>query len=216
MKYVAPVAAGLGVDIETAAAATGKLGDAGIQGSMAGTSLRSILGRLAEPPAAAAKVLAKLNIQTKDAKGNLRALPDILTELDKKTTKTGNAQRAGIFKAIAGEEAFSALSVLAERAGTGELQKLIKELKNAQGEARKVADTMTNNLDGDMKSLSSAWEDIGIQMIAVSNNNAPAPVAHFLIARTFIHDGRTRLICLYAENHAIPELATPTIMVLWI
>ncbi|WP_289996934.1 phage tail tape measure protein [Photorhabdus laumondii] len=164
MKYVAPVAAGLGVDIETAAAATGKLGDAGIQGSMAGTSLRSILGRLAEPPAAAAKALAKLNIQTKDAKGNLRALPDILTELDKKTTKMGNAQRAGIFKAIAGEEAFSALSVLAERAGTGELQKLIKELKNAQGEAKKVADTMTNNLDGDMKSLSSAWEDIGIQI----------------------------------------------------
>ncbi|MEK9498998.1 phage tail tape measure protein [Photorhabdus sp. P32] len=164
MKYVAPVAAGLGVDIETAAAATGKLGDAGIQGSMAGTSLRSILGRLAEPPAAAAKALAKLNIQTKDAKGNLRALPDILTELDKKTAKMGNAQRAGIFKAIAGEEAFSALSVLAERAGTGELQKLIKELKNAQGEAKKVADTMTNNLDGDLKSLSSAWEDIGIQI----------------------------------------------------
>ncbi|MBS9432196.1 phage tail tape measure protein [Photorhabdus hainanensis] len=170
MKYVAPVAAGLGVDIETAAAATGKLGDAGIQGSMAGTSLRSILGRLAEPPATAAKALAKLNIQTKDAKGNLRVLPDILTELDKKTTKMGNAQRAGIFKAIAGEEAFSALSVLAERAGTGELQKLIKELKNAQGEARKVADTMTNNLDGDLKSLSSAWEDIGIQIFGGVNS----------------------------------------------
>ncbi|WP_337230449.1 phage tail tape measure protein, partial [Proteus terrae] len=50
MKYVAPVASGLGVDLEPAAAATGKLGDAGIQGSMAGTSLRAILGRLAEPP----------------------------------------------------------------------------------------------------------------------------------------------------------------------
>ncbi|PHM73726.1 phage tail tape measure protein [Xenorhabdus kozodoii] len=164
MKYVAPVAAGLGVDIETAAAATGKLGDAGIQGSMAGTSLRSILGRLAEPPATAAKALKKLSIQTKDVKGNLRALPDILTELNAKTAKMGNAQRAGIFKAIAGEEAFSALSVLADQAGSGELQKLIKELKNAQGEAKKVADTMTDNLDGDLKALSSAWEDLGIQI----------------------------------------------------
>ncbi|CDG86776.1 phage tail tape measure protein [Xenorhabdus bovienii] len=164
MKYVAPVAAGLGVDIETAAAATGKLGDAGIQGSMAGTSLRSILGRLAEPPAAAAKALAKLSVQTKDAKGNLRGLPDILTELNAKTAKMGNAQRAGIFKAIAGEEAFSALSVLSDQAGSGELQKLIKELKNAQGEAKKVADTMTDNLDGDLKGLSSAWEDLGIQI----------------------------------------------------
>ncbi|REF28521.1 TP901 family phage tail tape measure protein [Xenorhabdus cabanillasii] len=164
MKYVAPVAAGLGVDIETAAAATGKLGDAGIQGSMAGTALRSILGRLAEPPTAAAKALKKLSIQTKDAKGNLRALPDILTELNAKTAKMGNAQRAGIFKAIAGEEAFSALSVLAEQAGSGALQKLTQELKQAQGEAKKVADTMTDNLDGDLKALSSAWDDLGIQI----------------------------------------------------
>ncbi|MDC9614869.1 phage tail tape measure protein [Xenorhabdus khoisanae] len=164
MKYVAPVAAGLGVDIETAAAATGKLGDAGIQGSMAGTALRAILGRLAAPPAMAAKALAKLNIQTKDAKGNLRELPAILTELNAKTAKMGDAQRAGIFKAIAGEEAFSALLVLADQAGSGELQKLTKELKNAKGEAKKVADTMTDNLDGDLKALASAWEDLGIQI----------------------------------------------------
>ncbi|CAM3294022.1 conserved hypothetical protein [Xenorhabdus nematophila ATCC 19061] len=164
MKYVAPVAAGLGVDIETAAAATGKLGDAGIQGSMAGTALRSILGRLAAPPTAAAKALKKLNIQTKDAKGNLRALPEILTELNAKTAKMGDAQRAGIFKAIAGEEAFSALLVLSEQAGSGALQKLTQELKQAQGEAKKVAGTMTDNLDGDLKALSSAWEDLGIEI----------------------------------------------------
>ncbi|WP_368877842.1 phage tail tape measure protein [Proteus mirabilis] len=117
MKYVAPVASGLGVDLETAAAATGKLGDAGIQGSMAGTSLRAILGRLAEPPKMAAKALEELGIKTRDAKGNLRDFPELLAELDKKTAKMGNAQRAGFFKHIAGEEAFSALSVLAGIAG---------------------------------------------------------------------------------------------------
>lgn len=164
MKYVAPVASGLGVDLETAAAAAGKLGDAGIQGSMAGTGLRSILGRLAEPPKAAATALKKLKIQTRDAKGNMRELPDILSELNKKTAKMGNAQRAGFFKHIAGEEAFSALSVLTEQAGSGELQKLIAELKQAQGEAKKVADTMTDNLDGDLKNLESAWEEVGIQI----------------------------------------------------
>lgn len=164
MKYVAPVASGLGVDLETAAVAAGKLGDAGIQGSMAGTSMRSILGRLAEPPKQAADALEELNIRTRDAKGNLRDLPAILTELDKKTKKMGTAQRAGYFKHIAGEEAFSALSVLAEQAGKGELQKMIAEVKAAKGEAQKVADTMTNNLDGDLKNLTSAWEDVGIQI----------------------------------------------------
>ncbi|MEI9715971.1 phage tail tape measure protein [Moellerella wisconsensis] len=164
MKYVAPVASGLGVDLETAAAAAGKLGDAGIQGSMAGTGLRSILGRLAEPTKQASEALNKLKIKTRDAKGNLRELPDILEELDKKTAKLGNAERAGLFKHIAGEEAFSALSVLAEKAGTGELQKMIAELKAAKGEAEKVAKTMTDNLDGDLKNLTSAWEDVGIQI----------------------------------------------------
>ncbi|MGK5615820.1 phage tail tape measure protein [Proteus mirabilis] len=164
MKYVAPVASGLGVDLETAAAATGKLGDAGIQGSMAGTSLRAILGRLAKPPKMAAKALEELGIKTRDAKGNLRDFPELLAELDKKTAKMGNAQRAGFFKHIAGEEAFSALSVLAEQAGKGELQNLVADLKKAKGEAQKVAGTMTDNLSGDMKNLQSAWGDLGIQI----------------------------------------------------
>ncbi|EJD6045572.1 phage tail tape measure protein [Providencia sp. PROV060] len=164
MKYVAPVASGLGVDLETAAVAAGKLGDAGIQGSMAGTGLRSILGRLAEPPKMAEKALDKLKIKTRDAKGNLRQFTDILTELDKKTKKMGTAERAGLFKHIAGEEAFSALSVLVDQAGSGQLQAMIAEIKAAKGEAAKVAKTMTDNLDGDLKNLTSAYEDVGIQV----------------------------------------------------
>ncbi|WP_272653955.1 phage tail tape measure protein [Providencia sp. PROV091] len=164
MKYVAPVASGLGVDLETAAVAAGKLGDAGIQGSMAGTGLRSILGRLAEPPKMAGEALDKLKIKTRDSKGNLRQFTDILAELDKKTKKMGTAERAGLFKHIAGEEAFSALSVLVDQAGSGQLQAMIAEIKAAKGEAEKVAKTMTDNLDGDLKNLTSAYEDVGIQV----------------------------------------------------
>ncbi|MCL0015437.1 phage tail tape measure protein [Providencia sp. PROV254] len=164
MKYVAPVASGLGVDLETAAVAASKLGDAGIQGSMAGTGLRSILGRLAEPPKMAGEALDKLKIKTRDAKGNLRQFTDILAELDKKTKKMGTAERAGLFKHIAGEEAFSALSVLVDQAGSGQLQAMIAEIKAAKGEAEKVAKTMTDNLDGDLKNLTSAYEDVGIQV----------------------------------------------------
>ncbi|AZR93242.1 phage tail tape measure protein [Bordetella trematum] len=164
MKYVAPVAAGVGQDIETVAAMAGKLGDAGIQGSMGGTALRAILGRLASPPKAAAKALESLKIQTKDAAGNLRDLPSILEELHKKTSKMGNAERAGIFKHIAGEEAFSGLQVLVAQAGNGELQKFIQELRQAAGEADKTAGTMADNMRGSLDELSSAWEDLGIQI----------------------------------------------------
>ncbi|WP_067754886.1 phage tail tape measure protein [Orrella dioscoreae] len=162
MKYVAPVAAGLGQDLETVSAMAGKLGDAGIQGSMGGTALRAVISRLAAPPKMAADALRKLGIRTKDAKGQLRDLPAILEELDKKTAKMGNAKRAGFFKAIAGEEAFSALQVLVGQAGSGELQKLIGTLRQAQGEAGKTAGVMADNLKGDLDEMKSAWEDLGI------------------------------------------------------
>lgn len=172
MKYVAPVASGVGADIETVAAMAGKLGDAGIQGSMGGTALRSILGRLAAPPKAAAEALEELSISTKDAKGNLRDVPAILEELHKKTAKMGNAQRSGIFKAIAGEEAFSGLQVLVGQAGTGDLQKFVKTLKTqTTGEADKTAGTMADNLVGDLDELSSAWEDVGIQVEELHDGN---------------------------------------------
>ncbi|MBJ9972967.1 phage tail tape measure protein [Providencia rettgeri] len=164
MKYVAPPAAGLGVDLETAAAAAGKLGDAGIQSSMAGTSLKSIFGRLAAPTSEVSKALKEINLKTTDSKGNFREFTEILVELDKKTKGMGNAKRAGLFKKLAGEEAFSALMVLTDQASTGSLQQLISELKAAKGEAEKVANVMTDNLDGDLKNLTSAYEDVGIQI----------------------------------------------------
>ncbi|MEJ2794392.1 phage tail tape measure protein [Iodobacter sp. LRB] len=170
MKYAAPVAAGLGVDLETAAAMTGKLGDAGIQASMGGTALRAIMSRLSAPPKMAADAMKELGLQAKDAKGNLRDLPTILAELEAKTKNMGNAQRAGYFKHIAGEEAFSALQVLTAQAGSGKLQELIATLRQSAGEASKNAATMSDNAAGDIKTLQSAWEDMGIEMFEGSNS----------------------------------------------
>lgn len=164
MKYVAPVAAGVGQDIETMAAMAGKLGDAGIQGSMGGTALRAIISRLAKPPKMAAKALEELGIQAADADGNLRDMPSILTELYDKTKALGSADQAGYFKSIAGEEAFSALQVLVKQAGSGALQEFIGTLREANGEAEQTARVMGDNLRGDLKALGSAWEDLGIQI----------------------------------------------------
>ena len=164
MKYVAPVAATLGQDIETTAAMAGKLGDAGIQGSMGGTALRAIFSRLAAPPKAAAEALAKLSISSKDAKGNLRGLPSILEEINRKTAGMGNAKRTELFKHIAGEEAFGALQVLTQQAGAGGLQALIGQLREAKGEALKTSQVMADNLRGDLDALNSAWADFGIQL----------------------------------------------------
>lgn len=162
MKYAAPIAANLGQDIETIAAMAGKLGDAGIQGGMAGTAMRSILNRMSAPPAAAEKAIKKLGLQTADSMGNLRPMPDLLAEIYEKTKHMGDTQRAGLLKAIAGEEAVSALQILVGQAGEGALQAFIETLKNTEGEASATAKTMADNLAGDLDAMRSGWEDLGI------------------------------------------------------
>jgi TP901 family phage tail tape measure protein len=164
MKYAAPVAASVGQDLETVAAMAGKLGDAGIQGSMGGTALRSILNRLSAPPKSAAEALDTLGISAKDAQGNLRDVPTVLQEIYEKTKDMGDADRAGLLKGIAGEEAVAGLQVLVAQAGSGGLQDFISTLKSTEGEASATAKTMANNLRGDLSAMGSAWEDLGIQL----------------------------------------------------
>ena len=164
MKYAAPVAASVGQDIETVAAMAGKLGDAGIQGSMGGTALRAILNRLSAPPKAAAKALDKLGVSAVDAQGNLRDMPTVLQEIYEKTKNMGDADRAGLLKAIAGEEAVAGMQVLVKQAGSGALQEFVSTLKATEGEASSTARTMADNLSGDLSAMGSAWEDLGIQL----------------------------------------------------
>lgn len=156
MKYAAPGAALLGVSLEQSAAMAGKLGDAGIQASMAGTAMRAIMSRMASGPKATIEALDRLGIKTSDANGNLRQMPDILKEIHDKTKKLGNAEQSELFKDIAGEEAGGALAILVDQAGSGALQELIGELQNAQGEAGNLANTMSDNTVGDFKSMTSA------------------------------------------------------------
>jgi TP901 family phage tail tape measure protein len=164
MKYAAPMARTYAVELETAAAMAGKLGDAGLQGSMGGTALSSIMNRLAAPPKAAAKALRFLKIRTADAHGNLRKMPEILKEIHEKTKDLGTAKKGGLFKAIAGEEAVKGMAQLVDQAGNGELQKLIVSLRESQGEAARTASVMAENLKGDLTTLGSAWQDLGIEL----------------------------------------------------
>lgn len=163
MKYVAPIAASTGVSLEQAAAMAGKLGDAGIQGSNAGTALRSVISRLAAPTGEAAASLRRLGIETQDASGNLRSVPEILAEMDAAMYGMGTAARAELTSTIFGLEAASAATVLLGQAGTGNLQAYAEKLTQS-GTAARVAAKQNDTAMGAMKRLSSAAESIAITM----------------------------------------------------
>ncbi|EIV0778962.1 phage tail tape measure protein [Escherichia coli] len=164
MKYTGPVAAKLGISFEEAAAMAGMLANNGLRGSDAGTAMRASLSRLASPPKAAADALKELGVSVADARGKMRPMEDVLLDLYKATQKYGQVDQVSFFKDIAGEEAFVGLQTLVAAAGSGELQKLTRELQGARGEADRVAKVMADNLDGDLKNLDSAWEGLRIRI----------------------------------------------------
>lgn len=158
MKYVAPVAASMGVDLETVAAMAGKLGDNAIRGSQAGTAMRAVFTRLVAPATEGQKALYALGVSVKDAQGNVRAMPDVLKDIGTALKKLPQAAQAAIKKDIFGQEAMSAAGILMNNAVDGTLQNFIDKVKEA-GSAERVAKEQTDNLDGDLASLNSAFEE---------------------------------------------------------
>ncbi|MFW2077508.1 phage tail tape measure protein [Acinetobacter sp. ULE_I010] len=174
MKYVAPIAKAYGASIEQATAMTGLLGNNNILDTQAGTSLRSIMTRFAGPPKEALKALTKLNVETADAKGNLRDMSDIFADVNKATAKMGSQERLDIFKDIAGQEAISAFAVLVDQSAlfdekTGQtvnkIKEMTKELERSEGAAARAAAILKDNLASDIEQLGGSVQDLSISLL---------------------------------------------------
>lgn len=76
-KYVGPMAAAAGLDIERVAAASMVMAQNGIRGSEAGVAMRSALVRLAGPTKKGYAALARLNIDIRDFVDNTRQISGI-------------------------------------------------------------------------------------------------------------------------------------------
>ncbi|EMW7730152.1 phage tail tape measure protein [Yersinia enterocolitica] len=166
MKYVAPIAEAAGASIEDTTALLGVLADNGIKGSMAGTSTSAVFSRLQAPVGKAPEALRELGITTRDGKGNMLPVEKILKDIDRsfKKNKLGTAQQAEYLKVIFGEEAMKGAVKLVAAAGNGKLAEKQSKLMNAGGTAQSIATVRMDNLDGDLKNLSSAWEDLEIEV----------------------------------------------------
>lgn len=162
MKYVAPVAKVAGLSIEETAAMAGLLGNVGIKGSQAGTTLKAMLNKMAAPAKEATTLLQKLGITLKDQAGNLKSPVGILGELSGKLKGMGTAQQIAAMKTIVGEEAVAGFAELIEKGGIGKLQDYIKEIQNAGGACDEMAARMGDTLAGDVRGLGSAFESVQI------------------------------------------------------
>ena len=163
MKYVGPVAASAGMQFEETAAAVALLGNAGIQGSMAGTALRGAMTRLLTPSEEAAATMQKLGINALDSQGNLKSMQEIVSQLETSGMSTADAMT------IFGQRAGPAMLALVEQ-GSGALSDMTKSLVNSGNIAEEVASTQMEGMSGAVTEMKSAFEGL---MIAISEDILP-------------------------------------------
>lgn len=161
-KYVAPVAGALGYSAEDTAIALGLMANAGIKGSQGGTALRSSLSRLIKPTDDAAALMEKYGLSMTNADGSMKSLGEVMNMLRDKLGGLTEAEQAQVAAQIFGQEAMSGMLAIIN-ASDSDYAKLTNAIYNADGAAQQMADTMLNNLSGQLTLLKSALEGLAIQ-----------------------------------------------------
>ena len=165
LKFVGPVAKDFNISLEDTVAVLGTLGNVGIQGTMAGTTMRRIL---LATGAEAKKLKRIFGVEFVDINGNVRPLVDTLQDIADATRDMGSAERAKKFKDAFGLRGITGASAIGRNiTGTRDLRDAIGE---AGGVAQKTADMMDAGLGGAFRILKSAIE--GVQ-IAIGEALAP-------------------------------------------
>ncbi len=143
-KHAGSVAKSAGVEFETTAAIIALLGDAGIKGSIAGTSLKSAISRLVSPSASAQRILRKLKVETLDATGELRDMTDIIGQLQKAGAKTSDLMT--IFGMRAGPSMARLVSM-----GSDALGEYVDKLRQSEGIAALIESEQMQSLNAQLQ-----------------------------------------------------------------
>lgn len=163
LKYVAPVATGAGVAMEETVAMVSLLGDAGIKGSQAGTTLRSVILNLTGANEKATAKLKELGVAIYDKSGKMRSMSDIIGDLSEKLVDANGNVDTTTANLLVGKTAISGFTALLQ-AGGDRLGSFTDALETSNGTADRMASTMQNNVKGALEELGGAFESIGLKI----------------------------------------------------
>ena len=158
-KYCASTAGAMGYSIEDISVAIGIMGNAGIKGSMAGTTLKNTIANLAKPTDAQAAVMKKLGISLTDSSGNMKSFAEVMDNLRSSFSGLSETEKAAAATTLAGKESMAGLLTIVN-ASTEDFDKLTAAIKGSEGAAETMAGKMLDNLNGQITLLKSAIEGI--------------------------------------------------------
>ena len=160
-KYVAPVAGALKFNAQDVSTALGLMANSGIEASSAGTALRSLFTRMAKPTKESQTAMDALGISLTDSQGNMKSLDTIMRETRKSFAGLTESQKAQYAAALAGKTGMSGLLAIVNSADS-DFNELSTAIYNSDGACKKMYDTANNNLSGQLTTLKSMVESIGV------------------------------------------------------
>lgn len=160
-KYCAPVAGALGFSVEDTAEAIGLMGNAGIKASQAGTSMRSIMTNLTGDVKLSGAAIGDVTIATTNADGSMKSLSAILADCGGAFAGMTEAEKANNAEALVGKNAMSGFLALMN-AAPEDIAKVSGAVNNCKDAAKNMADTMQDNLEGQLTILKSQLQELAI------------------------------------------------------
>ena len=160
-KYCAPIAGALGFSAEDTAEAIGLMANSGIKASQAGTSLRTIMNNLSGEVTFVGKNIGEVTIATSNADGSMRSLNDILADCRVAFSGLTESEKASNAEALVGKNAMSGFLALMNSSET-DINKLRGAIENCDGASESMAETMQDNLNGQLTILKSQLEELAI------------------------------------------------------
>lgn len=167
LKQGGGVAAQWGLTLEDTIGTLSLFADNALKGSDAGTSLRTMLGRLNPTTKEAASMMEELGLNFYDAEGNFIGITAAAEQLNQKIAPLPQNLRDTAVQTIFGADAQRSANILIDEGAAG-LQKYIQGVTD-KGAAERMAARQTDNLIGDLEQLKGALETTFIRGGAGSN-----------------------------------------------
>lgn len=138
------------------------MANAGIVGSDAGTSLKTMMNRLMAPTKKSKDLMADLGFKVYDAAGNMKSMPNLIGDLSKSLQGMTKEQKNAALYTIFGSDAIRAARVQLA-AGEQGWRKMEKAITKG-GEAHKFAEAQTKGFNGAVQALFSAVDTLAIEL----------------------------------------------------
>ena len=165
MKNISSTARELKIPLEEVVAGVALLQDVGLDASVAGSAFNTMLTKMAAPTTAMQKKMRRFGISFKDAKGDMLPFQKVIEQLSIASKKAGgNFDKVAFLAELVGLRGQKAASNLGTLFETGKLEKLIKELQNAEGVADKMAKLRMNTVQGSWTLLGSAVDAVKVKI----------------------------------------------------